>query len=592
MTFFPQAILDEIRDSISIVSYIGECVPLKKTGRNHKGQCPFHAEKTPSFMVNDEKEIFHCFGCGEGGNIFSFVMKYEGLSFPEAVEHLAARAGVTLPKKQLANEELNKIELAQKKKKLLLRVNEITAEFFLNNLKNSPPDSHVCNYLKNRGIFNENITQHFLGFAEDSWSALYCYLKDKNVPLQLAEELGLIKRRESNGEYYDFFRDRLIFPIISNRNEVIGFGGRIISGDDKDIAKYLNSPDSMIYHKSHSVYGLNVASNSIRQCDQVVIVEGYMDALSLNQAGIMNVVAPLGTALTTGHIKLLMRYSKNMILIFDGDSAGIKAAERSLPNFLEAQVMPKVVTLPDGMDPDDWIRKNDKAGFEDMIKRSSSLFEWYIKRRVVGCGTDVTKRSGIIAELKPFFARIDSLVEFSYFRKLLSDELKIDESDLTRQFDYGGSSSSRQLKIGGEGAAGRLRSERLLLTLMLAYPDLIYRVKSSVEPEFFTDGSFRTLFELVIKESQDEKFSVGRLLDNVADEELKATIHSLSASDDIDEENSVFVLEDCIKYFVKSRLYDRLKMITDEIKIAENSKDDEKVLNLIAEKNKLLAQSS
>lgn len=586
MAFYPQSILDEIRDRISISSYIGEHIPLKKAGRNFKGLCPFHSEKTSSFMVSDEKEIFHCFGCGEGGNIFTFVMKFDGLSFSEAVEHLAGRASVALPKNNFSKQEIDKTETIARKKKLLLKINKFVAEFFRANLVQGPRSEQARNYLKSRGILSENSTQHFLGYADDNWDALYKHLEQSKVPLQLAEELGLL-RKNRTGEYFDLFRGRLIFPIVSPRKEVLGFGGRIISGDTKDNAKYINSPDSMIYHKSHSVYGLNVAQQDIRQLDRVIIVEGYMDALALNEAHIGNVVAPLGTALTSGHIRLLGRYTKNMVLIFDGDSAGINAAERSLPSFMEAGLMPKIVVLPDGDDPDDWIKKNSKEEFETLLDKSDTLLAWFIKRRSSLAQVDPARKFKLVSELKPFFNNLKDAVEFKHYRRLISDEFKIDEGDLTAKFEYHGQSSKSE----SGHVAGRIKTERILLMLMLEYPELIKQVSDSIDSSFLSDESFRTIFELLVDESKNGRVIVGRLIDRVADDELVGSINTLSAGNRIKKDDSEEALADCLKYLNKTKVSEQLKAITVEIKNAEKNNDEGKILKLITEKNKLIAQA-
>jgi len=585
MTFYSQSILDEIRSRLSIVSYVGELVPLKKTGRNFKGICPFHSEKTPSFIVSDEKEIYHCFGCGEGGNIFSFVMKYEGISFPEAVEHLAKRVGVTLPKREVSKQEMSRLEKLAYKKKLLFRVNKIVAQFFRDRLNNEQFGVGARKYLKLRGINNDISTQHFLGYADDKTDALISYLKTKKVPLELPEELGLIRKSNKSEGYYGFFRNRLIFPIISHRGEVVGFGGRTILPDDKESVKYLNSSDSIVYHKSHTVYGLDVAQKAIREHDAIIIVEGYMDVLALNAAGIFNVVAPLGTALTASHIRLLMRYSKNMVLFFDGDSAGVKAAERSLDSFMESSLMPKTILLSGGKDPDDWIKENGKEAFDKLLIDATPLLAWHIKKRAGECGSDVINKARCIQELKPYFMKIKDALEFSFYRRLLSDELKIDESDLLKELEF-----VRRERVSLKGSVNnRSGAEKLLLSLMLEFPDVIYRVKTSISTESFSDESYKTLFELIISESEDESLNVGRLLDKVGDGELVSTIHSLSLASEVDEENLTEALEDCIRYLTKNKLAEKLKTITDEIRSAEQSKDDKRVLELIEEKKKLIA---
>ena len=589
MVLYPQSILDEIRDRVSIVSYIGEFVPLKKAGRNHKGVCPFHSEKDASFIVSDVKDFYHCFGCGACGNIFSFVMEFEGLNFPEAVEHLAKRFGVELPKQDLPKSEGARLEQVSKKKKLLFRVNQLAAEFYQGQLNASGPGKKIYNYMKSRGISDELSTQHFLGAADDRWDALALHLKGRNVPLQLAEELGLIRKRPT-GDYYDFLRNRLIFPIISHRSEVLGFGGRIVdAGGEGEMAKYLNSPDSLIYHKSHSVYGLNVAAREIRQKDQVIIVEGYMDALALHQAGVKNVVAPLGTAVTTSHIRLLGRYSKNMVLIFDGDEAGLKAAERTLPSFVESGLMPKIVVLLNGKDPDDFIRENDREAFDALVASSETLLAWMIRRRAQSAGTDISGKVAVIKEMAPYFDRLNNSVEFRFYRQLLADQLRMDESDLLKQLEFKGSGKNSQRAKSGE-AVGQWMTERLLLSLLLENPEYVYRVSRIIDAMVFSDASFRTIFELLVEHSGDEKFSAGRLLDIVGDEALVESIQQLSVVSDVEEEQIQEVLEDCIKYLSKRSLTQKLKVITTEIKAAEEAKDTDRVTRLMSEKSKLLTE--
>lgn len=584
MVFYPQSILDEIRDRLSIVSYIGEYVPLKKAGRNHKGLCPFHAEKTSSFMVSDDKQIFHCFGCGEGGNIFNFVMKYDGLNFREAVELLASKSGTTLPKIELSQQREQEINDVATMKKLLFRVNEIAMEYFHSSLENMPEDSKACKYLKLRGIKNDIFKQHFLGYADDKWESLTGYLKTKKVPLDLAEKVGLIKRRDT-GDYYDFFRGRIIFPIISTRNEVIGFGGRVIEKDENS-AKYLNSSDSIIYNKSKTVYALNVAQRIARQEDQLIVVEGYMDVIALNSLGFNNAVAPLGTALTEEHIRLLMRYSKNIVLIFDGDLAGISAAERSLNNFIQIGIMPKIVILPDGQDPDDWSKAHTKKDLDELIASADTLLAWLIKMRSEKCLKDPLKKAEVVTELRPFFMHIENAVEFSFYRKLTADFLKIDENDLLNHFKYTASANS---KIDFSSGASEVLVERALLSLLIEYPDFIYKVKTTIDATYFTQDIYRKIFTLITDEKHDGKFSAGRIFDQIQDDGLRQELQALISDNEYNEKTAILVMEDCLNKFKNIRLENRLKVISSEIRKAENMQDEEKILSLVKEKNELLA---
>jgi len=417
---YPQTILDEIKDKVSIAALISERVPLKKAGRNFKGNCPFHSEKTPSFMVSDEKQIYHCFGCGEGGNVFNFFMKFDNISFPEAVEMLAERSSVTLPKPEKSAAVSQKEDALTRKRKWAYRLNQIVTEYFHNNLKDPKVGADAANYLKSREIIPEKIAQHFLGYAEDRWDGLVSHLKEKQVPLDLATELGLIKKRNSGDGYYDFFRHRIVCPVITpgyakgnqpGAGRVVAFSGRTFgkpktSEGREDPAKYLNSPDSVVYHKSYTVFGLNVAIEAIRKTDLIVIVEGNLDVLRLHQEGILNVVAPLGTAVTSGHVSLLKRYTKNFVVIFDGDEAGKKAAFRSLPVFLEAGLIPKAVMMPEGEDPDSFVLKNGAEKFGKLIENAQVLFECVIDDTVERLGKGTDGKVKVVEELKPLFASV------------------------------------------------------------------------------------------------------------------------------------------------------------------------------------------
>jgi len=585
MAFYPQSILDEIRSRVSIVSYIGEHIPLKRAGRNYRGLCPFHAEKTPSFMVSDEKEIFHCFGCGEGGNIFSFVMKYEGLSFSEAVERLAERAGVTLPKDLPKGKDLD----SREERKKLLKVNLIAANFFRRCLADLKIGADARNYLKRRGISEAISKQHLLGYADEAWDSLYKHLTSKGVPERYCTMLGLARKRE-DGRYYDLFRGRVIFPIITPRSEVIGFGGRVIAKDSEG-AKYINSPDSPIYHKAHSVYGLNVAHAEIRRLDQVIIVEGYMDLLSLNEAGIFNVVASLGTALTTGQVRMLSRYTKNLVLLFDGDAAGIKAAERSLASFIEVGLMPKVVILPDGDDPDEWIRKHNKGMFEELIASAEPLMVWFIKRKATSVKPlDPASRAAFMVEVGGYLKGIKDPVEFAGYRKVLADTLMADESDIVSWITFKGGGHAFSDEAVGVG--GRSKAERLLIEILLNHPTYVDEAKSHIDAAIFSDESFKAIFEILVNNSCNGEISPGKILDMVEDEELANEIHFLSAADEIDASVAHKTMMDCIAYLKRCVIDEQLAAVTQMIKKAEASGNSDEVMKLIAKKHELLFEKN
>jgi DNA primase len=585
---YNKSILTDIKDRISIVSYIGERISLKKTGRNFLGLCPFHNEKTPSFNVSEEKQIYHCFGCGAGGDIFEFVMKFENQEFPEAVRHLATIAGVALPVFE-KNPDNAEDEARLRKRKWCLRINEIARDFFAEALGKRELGNDAREYLKNRGISKEFLTQHFLGFADNSWDSLTLHLEAKKVPLELACELGLVRKRDTSG-YYDFFRNRIMFPITSPRGDVIGFGGRALGEDEQ--AKYMNSPDSLIYHKSGSVYGLDKAAPAIRDKGFVILVEGYMDALSLMQEGIDNVVAPLGTALTEGHLRLVGRYSRNMVLMFDGDEAGIRAATRTLELFIGFGTMPKVVALPPGEDPDSMVKKEGKKAFESRMTETVSLFEFFVDNLVRQKGFDPAGRVAAIGEAVPFLRMMKNPVEHGVYAKILASKLGVDEADVRKA----AAAKTRAAKAGivPDGVApglseGVFSAERVLVRALLSNSELVPEVFEKISPDDFRDEWCRTVALMFARNMKEKgKIDIGGLISETGDALLAAQIRSEAMQAPEAEEDEILgLIKDCVSLIVRRPAKERLKSINDEIRRAELDDDESRVVELLKEKNEL-----
>lgn len=584
---FNQQILSDIRDRIPIVALIGERIPLKKAGRNYRGLCPFHQEKTASFMVSDEKQIYHCFGCGEGGDIFKFLMKFEGLSFAESVAQLAERAGVALPKDAFSRAPDDKIA---QKKKWCYRLNQIAMEYFQTCLKGDS-GQQARNYLKSRAIFNETSTQLFLGYAEKGWDGLIGHLEQKKAPLQLAEELGLIRKKSGAESYYDFFRNRLMFPIISPRGEVIGFSGRALDENDKEAAKYLNSPDSLIYHKSSCVFGLNLASDAVRKSDQVILVEGNIDLVSLYQAGIKNVIAPLGTALTSGHIRLLSRYTKNMVVIFDGDEAGSKAALRALPLFIEAGLTPRAVAMPCGDDPDSFIRKNGAQKFNVLLDSSPTLFEHVVDKIAEKSTNDTAGRIGAMGQIIPLLREVDDPVAIGIYRGYVAKRLKIKEEivrDALRSKARVGKEAKREAM--GEKKSDHT-AERLLIETLIGMPHLISEVADKIRPDQFNDRSCKTIAEIILGEHKNgEETNFSRLLDRIVDPELEAELRAIAMSTKgLDEVEAKQVIDDCLETIERRPLALKVEQINEAIRDAESEGNEALLFELLAKKRDLAA---
>jgi DNA primase len=359
--------IEEVRAAANIVDVVSDYVQLRKRGSNYVGLCPFHNEKTPSFIVNETKQIFHCFGCHTGGNAFKFLMEYEKISFPEAIQKLADKFGITIDySKGYDSGEDNAQEV-------LYEINNTAARFFADNLQ-KPEGEYARKYFDKRKLKLQTLRSFGLGYALPSRDSLFQYLYKKNVDPEKAHQLGLLGKN-SEGKYYDKFSGRIIFPIFSAYGRVIAFAGRILEASDNQ-AKYLNSPESSIYIKGRTLYGLSVAKDDIRKLNYAVIVEGYMDLISLYQAGIKNVVAVSGTAFTDDQVQLLSRYTKNVVLLFDADSAGIKASMRSIEILLRRDMDVKIVSLPEGEDPDSFINNFGREKFEEEITRAKHFLEF------------------------------------------------------------------------------------------------------------------------------------------------------------------------------------------------------------------------
>ncbi|MDU5503807.1 MAG: DNA primase [Anaerococcus vaginalis] len=358
MVFISDDKKNEILENSDIVAIIGDYVDLKKSGNSYKGLCPFHNEKTPSFTVDDRKQLFHCFGCGEGGDVVSFIMHKEGLSYIDAMKYLANKAGIKLDDK------------STKENKILNRFYDINKDIMMYFYKNLLTDKAGQIYLKNRGFRSNIVNTFMLGFAKNSWDDLLNYVKKKDYLLDDIENLGLIKKSQ-NGKYYDKYRNRLIFPIINHYGKVIGFGGRSI---DSTMPKYLNSPESQVFKKRYNLYGLNIFKKQANK--DIILVEGYMDVIGLNNQGIDQAVASLGTSLTSDQAKLLKRYAKNVYICYDEDNAGIKATDRAIEILLDEGIKPNIISLEKGLDPDDFVKKYGRDAFIKKMDEASDVYNY------------------------------------------------------------------------------------------------------------------------------------------------------------------------------------------------------------------------
>lgn len=413
----PKSFIQDLIERADVVEVVDSRVPLKKAGKNYQACCPFHHEKTPSFTVAPDKQFYHCFGCGEHGNALDFLMKFDGLEFPEAVEELAHMLGLEVPRETSSNPAADARKRAQEASDY--EQMERAAKFFTHQLRHHQNSSQVVDYLKGRGISGETVKQFQIGYAPDGWDGLLKALGTDQRSRQQLIDLKLINRNDQ-GRHYDFFRDRLMFPIRDRRGRVVGFGGRILQGDGP---KYLNSPETRIFHKGRELYGLYEARQAYRELPQVVIVEGYMDVVALAQAGINFAVASLGTATTTEQLQLLFRATRQVTCCYDGDRAGRDAAWRALENalpLLHDGIELKFLFLPEGEDPDSLVRKEGADGFLQRLAQAQSFTDYFFSHLTdtIDIQSDAGK-SLLLKQAKPLLERVAS----DFYRQTLMERL-------------------------------------------------------------------------------------------------------------------------------------------------------------------------
>ena len=522
----PEEKVREVADRLSILEVVSDYVQLRRSGANYLGLCPFHAEKTPSFNVNPAREIFHCFGCGAGGNAFSFIMRMEGLSFPEAVKHLARKAGVEIEDRQLTPSERQ----AQSERQTFQRINDLTAGFYRDMLCAKPEGAQARKYLEDRGVDGETGEAYRLGFAPDRSDALVRHLKSQGMELESALKLGVVKK--SDRGWYDQFRNRLIFPIRDTKGNVIAFAGRVL---DASLPKYINSPESELYHKSAVLFGMDMALPSMRTENSVIIVEGYFDHLALYRAGVRNVVATCGTALTTTHSGLIKRHAAKVYTLFDSDAAGRKATIRAMELFLEQRMPAYVITLPAGDDPDSFLAKNPPEAFTACRDRARPAFEYFVRTVLAQTPPDsVDSKVRIIDELAPRFRKIGDPVERDLYEKEICRLLGVTVHAFRKRLG-GMNLSSRDLRDGGRQTTHPQGDplQEMLLALMSGYSEARREV-IRFGPENLFDGAYLDLARLMLDtlSDTDDVQALCHLAEKIEGDEIRTLLSRLLVSDD------------------------------------------------------------
>ena len=537
LALIPPEFIDEINRKMDIVELVSQYVSLKKQGRNFVGLCPFHSENTPSFIVSPDKQIYHCFGCHAGGNGINFLMQIENLSFPEAIEKLAERYGLEVPRQKLSAKEEEQI----KERKVYFEINQIARDFYQECLW-SKIGEKARTYLENRGLTAEIVKKFALGYSPDNWDALLKYLLKKGYNHKQIENAGLITLREGmNGQMkaYDRFRDRVMYPILDFKGQVVGFGGRRLS-DDKSQAKYLNSPETAYFHKSQNLYGLFTAANAIRKADEIIMMEGYMDVIAAHQYGIDNAVAALGTAFTSDHATLVRRYSNNILLAFDGDSAGVKAANKSMDILKSLDCNLRIVHFPNDKDPDDFIREKGKLGWDEYVDGHALDFWGYkleqgIKNNNIN---NVSGKSALVNELMPYMKACKNQVELESFVNLLAKTLGIGADSIMRDIRNNGQSKPVEEKVPSTKEVKNIetsvtldRYERNLVLFMLYNKEIYEKTETLLGFEFTNNKYLQELLTLIKNLNKEYSWNPASLFSYLDDGETKSILLKMLSVD-------------------------------------------------------------
>jgi DNA primase len=583
--------VDQIKQKLDVVEVLGEYIKLTKAGRNWKGRCPFHAERTPSFMVSQERQLWHCFGCGAGGDIFKFVMQMEGLEFPDALRVLARRAGVVLKKQD---------PKVQSQKKRIYEIMELAAKFFEVQLQKTAEGKKALQYLKERGLKSETIKEWRLGWAHDKWRTLSDFLKTRGYKEEEIINAGLAIKSDGKN-CYDRFRSRIIFPIFDIQGQVIAFGGRIFGEKAKEEgAKYVNSPQTQLYDKSRILFGLNKSKNEIRQKDLCVLVEGYMDLIMSWQAGVQNVVASSGTALTPEQLGIIGRYTKNLAMAFDSDIAGDSATRRSISLALAQDFEVKVIMMKD-KDPAEVAKKN-PADWQAAIEKAQSVMDFYFISTFAK--NDAAKTEGkrqIKKILLPVIKAISSHTERSEWVRELAKRLRADEKDITYDLekikmdfsDNSFSGDSLNSSLPANACLSRLDElEEKFLGLCLSHPQHFHNIKDFSEEDFENKELAKIFnqFKTHIKKSKEGKATASLPKKFPSELKMKVDYMSLKIQQNypvMEEEEIIKEIEACLFELKTGKIKQQLVSLSQEIKEAQGNGGKGKTAKLLEQFSRL-----
>jgi len=569
-------IIDQIRQVANIVDIASQYTTLIKHGQKYVGLCPFHSEKTPSFTVDNDKQLYHCFGCGAGGDIFTLVMEKENLGFPEALRYLAKKYNIRLPDKKKFSSQKLKLE------EMLYKISENALAFFKKNLFNTKEGQKALGYLEKRKISEEIIQKLKIGYAMNSWDALLSYFQGKNISPGVLEKAGLVLRRQKKEGYYDRFRGRIIFPIFTETGKVVAFGGRTII---KAEPKYLNSPDTLIYTKGKLLYGINFCKESIREKGEVILVEGYTDFLSLYQAGITNCAASLGTSLTTHQVSIARNFAPRMIISYDGDDAGTKASVRGISLCFERGVQIKVLTLPDGMDPDSFIRKSGVDKFKSLVQNSTGGLKFLINTLIRKTNLEIPEeKAKVVNHVLTEIEKIANPFIRSEYLKKTSEHLSINEEDLRAMI--------RQ-KSKGEKPETKgyfLNAEKRLLQVLFENSSFTTPIFNDMNEQDFKGLKSEPIFHALSQSIRNGKsLNLNELMKKI-DPSLRTLLSEILQ--ETREKPTMEKVKDYIQALKKHAREKQSEEINAQISKLERSGEQEKILSLLRQRQKITEELS
>ncbi len=589
---YPDAVVTDVLERSNIVEIIGSYVPLKRVGRSYKSRCPFHPEKTPSFIVSLEKQIFHCFGCGVGGNAISFIMQYERANFREALEILARRNGIILPQPVVTPAQKAHQDIRQQ----VYAANDKACRFYQDVLMKTPEGEAARAYLQQRGIAKETAAAFRLGFAPEGWDHLIQKMKREAAGLDVLEKAGLVVRKEQGG-FYDRFRNRIIFPIFDIKDRAVAFGGRVM---DESLPKYVNSPETAVYIKGRHLFGLPQAREAVRGLDEVIVVEGYLDMIVPFRAGLHNIVASLGTALTQDQIRLIKRFTQNVVMLYDPDLAGQLATLRALELLIQEECGVRIAQLPAGEDPDSFVRRHGTEALKHLLGNAQTLFDYKLSYLTHKFDADsVPGKEKIVREMLPTIRKFTQATTQANYLEILAQRLELDLRALKEDFK----------RVAGEEDAApepqesravehyRLReipvTERMLVKLMLEDMAHVERLRAQIDPSDFVEEKLRKIVAFVFDFfCQGKSCKPNILMSCLDDDEAIAIIAELAALDIHDTADREKLIAECVHRLKRDKILYQCRELHRRIEEAQRTGADKNLGALIKEYDHLIKKRS